>query len=481
MHCSHLEPNNYQRCRACFGRSSITRMCFSVLFGAVITHCALVDFAVLQIDVEPAKRYSVVRPESGVTLRFSRAVDRHEVEQLLQVSTASRTVTQRFEWTDAHLTIRPAHDPRPGVVHQLRLEGMIPDERGRVHEVSFVHHLFYESDETATQLVSSEPADGVLDDARSPIELRFSRPMDRDSLEAGISVLPAEALVFEWDSDDTRLSIRPDAGWQSARSYELRVPDPAHGDELRLFFRFDSGAIPLELQSHHFEIAGENPPAAVPVPQGRDALVLEFSEAVDHRELHHAVRLRPHRPTETEQRSDKEIVVRPVQHWDSDTDYTVTVSAGLASRSGNILTRAHEIVFRTQEDQARLAGVTILWSGGSSTQTDIQAADAIAIEPEGPDFLLFAVSSYDRPVEGASDRQALLDQTRIQRLLPEGGLPVVLNQFLWSSDGRELTTAWSGLLPSEYAADPAIYALSIPYQARGEVHELILVHGDSHE
>ncbi len=476
MHYSHPEPSKRQRRRRAF-----VRVCFVVLVGLVLAHCALFDFSVLQIDVEPGKRYSVVHPESGVRLRFSRAVDRYEVEQLLQVSTVSRVLAQRFDWEGEHLTVRPVHDPTPGVVHQLRLEGSIPDERGRVHEVSLVHHLFYGSKETATHLVSSSPADGVLDDTQSPIELYFSRPVDRDRLEAGISVLPAETLRFEWNSDSTRLIMRPDGTWQHARSYELRVPDPEQGDDLRLFFRFDRGALPLELRSYHFEIAGGSPPAAIPAPQGRDALILEFSEAVDHRELHHAVRLRPHRPTETEQRSDQVIILRPVQHWESNTDYTVTVSAGLASRSGNILTPAYEIIFRTQEDQARLTGVTVLWSGGSSTQTDIQAADAIAIDPAGPDFPLFTVTAYDRPVGEAADRQALLDRTRIQRLLPEGGPPVVLNQFLWSGDGRELTTAWSGLLPSEHPADPAVYALSLPYQARGDVHELILVHGDSHE
>jgi hypothetical protein len=104
--------------------------------------------------------------------------------------------------------------------------------------------------------------------------------------------------------------------------------------------------------------------------------------------------------------------------------------------------------------------VRLVWLNGDTLIAAFDPAEVHDVTPGDPDYLLHAVLSFDREVEKRTTRQFVLDNLRLEWVLPEGGMPVVLNQFVWANDGRGLTTVWSGLAPSGFAEASAIYRLS---------------------
>jgi hypothetical protein len=69
-----------------------------------------------------------------------------------------------------------------------------------------------EGDTDAPTVISSLPADGAVGvNANSNIQIQFSEPMDKDSVEQAYQSedLPAGALSFSWNGDGTWLTITP--------------------------------------------------------------------------------------------------------------------------------------------------------------------------------------------------------------------------------------------------------------------------------
>lgn len=71
-------------------------------------------------------------------------------------------------------------------------------------------------------LVASYPIDGdMVVRAEFPLTLAFDRPLDRGSLEAGVSISPATAGTFEWPAEHVAV-FRPEGGW-TAGEYTVTV------------------------------------------------------------------------------------------------------------------------------------------------------------------------------------------------------------------------------------------------------------------
>lgn len=451
---------------------------------AHLSSCAMFDFTQLHVEIDPGDRYSVVSPDSGLSLRFSRAVDRDQTEDLVTVVARSRTVAHTMAWQGTTLRLTPVDPPEAGTVHELQIQGRVRDDRGRAHEVAILHHLFYISDAPRAHLLSSLPANGVLAETDSQIGLQFSAAMDTQSVEAAFRVLPEVDVEFEWNDAGDTLRVRPRTFWDGAQTYEVFIERTALSragtgltGPVQRYFRHDASAVPLELTGHRYEMAAGVPGRTVPVPEGSDPIILSFSARVDHRDVQRVLSIRPRLAMETRQRSATEVSLHPVDDYEADTDYHVRIPAGLEDEGGNVLRDAYRLDFRTPDRRAAIDSVRLIWLDGDVLITEFDRADVHDVEPRDPDYLLHAVVSFDREVERGTTRQFVLDNLRVERVLPEGGMPVVLNQFVWANDGRELTTVWSGLAPSGFADASALYRLSI-HDPHGR-HEvtLTLSHG----
>jgi subtilisin family serine protease len=78
-------------------------------------------------------------------------------------------------------------------------------------------------DPGAPSIVTSVSPAGNRTPLKAPIELTFTRPMDRASVEAGFSLTPTVAGTFEWSNNDRTLTFAPTAPFGVAINYTAKL------------------------------------------------------------------------------------------------------------------------------------------------------------------------------------------------------------------------------------------------------------------
>jgi uncharacterized protein YkwD len=99
---------------------------------------------------------------------------------------------------------------------------------------------------------------GVLTDA--PVVIRFSQPMDRQSVEAALSVRPETAWRPSWNSDGSELTLHPALRWRTDARYVVTLGDgartavgrPAAGS-LSMSFTTETAPVITDFQLFHVE------------------------------------------------------------------------------------------------------------------------------------------------------------------------------------------------------------------------------------
>jgi len=78
-------------------------------------------------------------------------------------------------------------------------------------------------DPNAPSLVTLASPSGNGTPLTAPIELTFTRPMDRASVEAGFSVTPAVVGAFEWSNNDRTVTFVPAVPFSAAMNYTAKL------------------------------------------------------------------------------------------------------------------------------------------------------------------------------------------------------------------------------------------------------------------
>ncbi len=427
-----------------------------VLCFGLFAQCGMFDFTRLQVSVDPGDRYSVVSPETGFAVHFSRQVDTVQAEHLVRVRVGGRDLVQTASWQGTTLTLVPVEAPVAGRVYEIAIEGSVRDARNRAHEVSMQQQIFYKSDVPPAHIASFEPADGVLSHAHADLVVRFSGPVDRKRIENSLVIYPAHAVELAWNDDGTVVRIVAEDGWISARTIELRLGDP---DTVRYYVRYDADAHPL---SASVDLEG-------------DTIRLAFSADVDRHAVQEALRIRPYRHLTFQQETARTFTIAPEDSFETDTWYTLLLSAGLTATNGNVLREPYEYSFFTQPAQSALQHIDLQWTSGQLNVHSFDTSDSHIVAPDGPDYVLTASIAYSGEISSSADQHRILDSLQIQRLLPQGGAPVRLNYFGWDEPFETLSTLWSGLSPSGYEDTPAVYLLSVLDPRDGNAIGIVLV------
>jgi uncharacterized protein YkwD len=136
------------------------------------------------------------------SIRDVRAALRAPHESLLPVVTRHRAVT-RVTLTAVALAI------------VFVISQQSPSQAGRAPERPSV----------ASSLLPANVGIGIATD--EAITLAFDQPMDRASVEASLSVRPAQPLAFGWSPDGRSVRIGPATRWQTDQRYVVQVPAEA--------------------------------------------------------------------------------------------------------------------------------------------------------------------------------------------------------------------------------------------------------------
>ncbi|MGD8516371.1 MAG: Ig-like domain-containing protein, partial [Anaerolineae bacterium] len=234
-----------------------------------------------------------------------------------------------------------------------------PLEPGSAYVAEFVH-LFLEDDvsprpgvrwdlQTAPPLtvVGASPAEGDrLSDLWTPVRIRFSRPVDPDSVLERFSLSSGSGLglpgVVTWERGGATFVFQPQEALLPDTSYEYRL-EPQVRDSLG--FELAEGV------SHSFatepmllEVAPPDGAAQIPITE---TIRLSFSRAMDQETVEAGLLISP--PLDFDITWDgNQVLLAPQRGMAPDTGYQASIGATVRDASGAPLAQAYTWTFSTQ-------------------------------------------------------------------------------------------------------------------------------------
>jgi uncharacterized protein YfaS (alpha-2-macroglobulin family) len=279
-----------------------------------------------------------------ISVRFSRAIvppDRLAVPELLPAFRTDPPVAGSAVWIDpATLLFRPDQPLRPGVRYTCSLSPDLTDQSGtplgRAYSWSFTT--------LAPAVLNVSPAPNARQVAlREPLRIVFSQPVDRQALEAALSVTPPTPGAFDDVvlPDGTQVvTYTPTAEWQAGVVYTIALPaKTADGSPLLVKpYRWSFMTAPKPALIGRFPGEGQLLP-----PGGSVRLI--FSTPIDAGVLRDNLRVEP--PVAHLRVVTNDGEARIDAQLQAATLYTITIPASLSDRAGVALGRDYQVRFFT--------------------------------------------------------------------------------------------------------------------------------------
>jgi len=190
----------------------LTKFILILLCATLPSSCGFMDLRPVGISVEPGVSGSLLSgPYSHVVLRFDTEMEKNEAEGILQVSTDSGVVMGDRFWEGNNLHFVPSSGWTAGIRHTLSLSGTIRAVDGR--ELRLERFIsFYAINMNGSPLLEFfSPEDcASIGTNNFALELRFSKSMDRVSVESVLTLEGIGNKTFEWSANDTILKVISD-------------------------------------------------------------------------------------------------------------------------------------------------------------------------------------------------------------------------------------------------------------------------------
>ncbi|RPI54204.1 MAG: hypothetical protein EHM56_06485, partial [Chloroflexi bacterium] len=174
----------------------------------------------LVVDVAPGVDQLVADLWTPVAVTFNRPPVAETVEGRFGLADADGTpVEGEISWENGGTTLvfRPTGALKPLFSYRWRLEAGVQDALG----FALAEALSRPFDTAAIVGVRDPGPDADVVSLTRPLRLSFTRPMDRDSVEAGLVLTPALQGEIAWEGDT--LVFTPQDGWQGGTDYKVRL------------------------------------------------------------------------------------------------------------------------------------------------------------------------------------------------------------------------------------------------------------------
>jgi hypothetical protein len=453
---------------------------FFIIAGAcgLLSFCGFVDLRPIGFSTSPADMNEMLPGEYSPTLlEFDTEMIRRDAETAMQINAETGAVEGDYIWAGNCLRFVPSGGWKPGIRYTLSLTGTVYSQDGR--ELRLNRHIpFYALSRAPHPLVESfSPPDGasVAPGAAGGCvaELRFSRPMNRSSVETAFTMEGLGARSFVWDDDSRLLRVIAEKalvpwtlyrwtlgtgaasreGVSLAKSFSARFctdGDRVFPQVLNVFPLIQSGPRWLPLAGSMD--AGLGPEQAVGI---------EFSKTPGENFSGH-IRFEPSLSGRFEKISSSTVIFIPDRNAEPETTYTLIVSGELQDTGGLKMGADYSLNFKTVIPFLRILSLTVDGvpplvpdeSRGGSLGDPLAAP--VDIAEEGA--LRFTIH-FSLPIAEAA-KQDLPFRVSLSPYFPGTLPPIALRAVSWLS-GDRLRMEWTGLKPGT-PGEKSWYLLSFP-------------------
>jgi hypothetical protein len=332
---------------------------------------------------------------------------------------------------------------------------------------------FYAINRYAPPLVERySPADGAsVGTGNITIELLFSQPMERLSVESAFTLDGTGTKNFEWVADDTVLKVIPQKEFSAWTSYRWNLKSSAKSRNgvplakaVSARFSTDSDQLlprvsrvfPALNSGGRWLATGGSIENGLGPGQG---IVVEFNKPMGENVLR-SLRFDPSLAGRTETLSDKGIIFIPGRDPEPETAYTLIVSADTKDSEGLKLGEDFSVCFIPDIPFMKILSVGA--DGVSALDTSDRCGDlggilAVPVDPSGGE-LIFTIR-FSLPFS-AGEKQNTALKISLNPFFPRDLYPIALRSITWLSDDL-LRMKWEGLKAGN-SSEAHYYKLLIP-------------------
>jgi hypothetical protein len=415
---------------------------------------------------------------SPVLIAFDTEMRESETEQAVQINAEEGPLEGDFFWEGTRLLFIPLEGWKPGIRYTLSLSGTVYSRDGR--ELRLDSQIpFYALFRSLPPLLESfSPADGASVEVRAAgetaVEFRFSRPMDRFSVELALTLEGLGERSFDWTDDDRCLRVIPAKalspwtvyrwtigakaqsreGVPLAKSYSARFCT----DRDRTFLCVQR-VFPLLRSGARWFPAGTDLNAGLGPEQG---IGIEFNKPLGDK-LPSSIRIDPSLPGRIETISETDFVFIPDRDPEPETDYTLIISADLRDAGGLRMGAEYTRNFRADIPFLRIISLDV--EGLPPLEPEELSGDGriggplkAPVDMTGGGVLRYSIR-FSLPFTEAAKREAAFRIT-LSPFFPGTLEPIALRSLTWLSADL-LRMEWEGLAPGT-AEEAHYYKLNLP-------------------
>lgn len=311
------------------------------------------------LSSSPLPGQNSVTVDTVIFVEFDREMDRRSVEDSFSL-VGSSPVSGDFEWIGNRLYFRLDKPLAPGASYELTVGQNASDINGSIMGIPYYVSFYAGSRIDAPFVQAMNPAPNAQNVAPDvAIEITFSRPMMRESINTAFRISPAVPGLYEWSENDSRLRYIPIQPLASGQSYSITITTDALdlegipiANQFSATFQAGNDFVPPEVESV-FESG--NPVQLTDGATGiskDSSFRIHFNEPMNYLTTTNAASLRD-RNSNTVINADyswsadfSQLTIIPAQPLNPENEYRVQIGTGASDAAGNFLQNLFNIDFQ---------------------------------------------------------------------------------------------------------------------------------------
>ena len=437
--------------------------------------CDLVDLRGLDVTIYPTGQGSIL-PSGGIPrIEFSEGVDRLSAERAVTFSSQRGGVEADYQWSGLSLSLSPRAGLENGVRYTVSVKGQITKSNLNAVSVDASATFYYATDEAFPTILSTLPEYGAVVGVAATVELRFSAPMDRESVEDAFSLSPSAECRYSWPSDDVMVATPVEAlspltyySWRLSNDAATQTGVRVWSEREGTFYTAADfqGPDVLSVDKARYDQASGQYVDVVPGADGLargQVLLVTFSEPVDMAEAVRSIRV------ETGFRGTVVAVSSTVAAFEPEPannfglDYTLVVPKEIQDLSGIAMQEDYRLDFSTADMGLDIEEVSLQTDTAMPAivaGANLSAPTAVRMSDFEPYYDLRITIVFSLTFADAAARLAAVDAIMFDPYFPAGAPSPTLFNVSWP-DARTLVLHYQGV---EGGDDPAFnyYKLIVP-------------------
>lgn len=440
-----------------------------LLIFTVIIACGFIDLRPIRYSVKPYGLDDVLdNADSPLIVSFDTEMIKKDAESVIQVYSDHGAVRGDFHWNDNSLYFVPVSGWTAGIKYTLTINGSIRSRDGRELRIQHFVSFYAINKEAPPVLEKHYPADGESVGTNNFIlELHFSTPMDRLSVESSVSIDGIGNKSFEWSDEDKVLKVAAEKTLAVWSSYNWSLKESAKSTNGVPVPKQYSGSFTTNLDQLLPEVVRVYPVSfsygswsatGAEIETGLalgEGIAVEFNKAMDESVLR-STRFEPSLSGRTEMLADNKLVYIFTRNPEPETLYTLIISGDTKDTEGLKIGKEYRISF--MPDIPYLKVLSFKEGNNPAIENSFSGIVLPITVEEGTGKAVFSIR-FSLPLNN-EEKQNITQRIILSPFFPKTLPPAALQFVDWFSNDRVLMR-WEGLEAGN-DEEKNYYKLTIP-------------------